>query len=281
MLLGYNTNGFAHHDLPDALALISEIGYAGVALTLERHQLNPADRSGVATGVAQLQPLLERSALAVTVETGSRFILDPRRKHQPTLISRSSDDRQRRIEFIKAAIDIAHELSASCVSLWSGVSDDGADRPELWDRLTGSLNELLEHAARRNARLAFEPEPGMFIDTMERFQTLHSAIDHPLFGLTLDVGHIHCLGDGDMATHAGKWRDKLWNVHIEDMKRGTHEHLMFGEGEMCFDDTFAALRDIEYSGPINVELSRHSHNAVEAAIQSYKFLRPYVETKSR
>lgn len=281
MLLGYNTNGFAHHDLSDALAIISEIGYTGVALTLERHHLNPSDRSGVAAGVAQLQPLLQRSALAVTVETGSRFILDPRRKHQPTLISRSSNDRQRRIEFIKAAIDIAHELSASCVSLWSGVSDDDAQSPELWERLTAALNEFLEHAARRDVRLAFEPEPGMFIDTMQRFQTLHSTIDHPLFGLTLDVGHIHCLGDGDVATHIGQWRDKLWNVHLEDMKRDRHEHLMFGDGEMCFDDIFAALHDIQYDGPINVELSRHSHNAVEAAIRSYEFLRPYVETESR
>ena len=281
MLLGYNTNGFAHHDLSDALAIISEIGYAGVALTLDRQQLNPADQSGVAAAVAQLQTLLERSALAVTVETGSRFILDARRKHQPTLLSRSAGDRQRRIQFIKAAIDIAREISAPCVSLWSGVSDDGAERPELWDRLTGSLGELVEHATRRDVRLAFEPEPDMFIDTMERFQKLYAAIDHPLFGLTLDVGHIHCLGDGDVATHVGKWRDKLWNVHVEDMKRGRHEHLMFGDGEMCFDDIFAALRDIEYIGPINVELSRHSHNAVEAAIRSYEFLSPYVEAKSR
>ena len=35
MLLGYNTNGFAHHDPFDALAIIAEIGYQSVAITLD------------------------------------------------------------------------------------------------------------------------------------------------------------------------------------------------------------------------------------------------------
>ena len=26
----------------------------------------------------------------------------------------------------------------------------------------------------------------------------------------------------------------LWNVHIEDMRTGVHDHLMFGEGEIDF-----------------------------------------------
>lgn len=276
MLLGYNTNGFAHHGFRDALTILSELGYGSAALTIERDHLETPDRSGVARCVECLGPVIEATELRITIETGSRFILDPRRKHQPTLVSGATEDRRRRIEFLEACIDVAAALSADSVSLWSGTPDDNADRTELFDRLTTSLRAVLEHASSRNVRMSFEPEPGMFIDTMEKYEMLHAAVDHPLLGLTLDVGHVHCLGDGDLLEHALRWRELIWNIHIEDMRRGVHEHLMFGEGEMDFASVFGALREIGYRGPVHVELPRHSHNAVEVAREARDFLLTYI-----
>ena len=55
----------------------------------------------------------------------------------------------------------------------------------------------------------------------------------------------------------------LAHVHIEDMRRGVHEHLMFGEGELDLDEALRVLTEIEYDGLVAVELSRHSHAAHE------------------
>lgn len=277
MQLGYNTNGFAHHRLEDAFEILSSIGYRCVAVTIEHDLLTPISPKGVDAAIARLRDLRDRTGVSLTIETGARFILDPRRKHQPTLLSDSQHDRTRRRDFLKAAIDIAGSLDAKCVSLWSGKADEDTNADVLWDRLEKELGFLLEHARSGDVRLAFEPEPGMFIETMDQFERLHDALDHPLFGLTLDVGHVHCLGDGHAATHIKRWRNKLFNVHIEDMKPGVHEHLMFGEGDMEFTPIFAALDAISYEGPLNVELSRQSHNAVETARRSFEFLRRYVK----
>ena len=272
MILGYNTNGFADHRLSDALTILIEIGYRSAAITLEPHHLDPPDRRGGERAVQLIKPMLQDTGLRTTIETGSRYILDPWRKHQPTLISAAAADRRRRIEFLEASIDIAAGIGADSVSLWSGSSDDNAGEDALFDRLSTGLEELLSYAQTRDVRLSFEPEPGMLIDTMAKFERLHTSVLHPLLGLTLDVGHVHCLDDGNYAQHVQRWRDVLWNVHIEDMKCGVHQHLMFGDGDMDFASVFDALREIDYAGPVHVELPRHSHNAVETARRAHEFL---------
>jgi sugar phosphate isomerase/epimerase len=60
------------------------------------------------------------------------------------------------------------------------------------------------------------------------------------------------------------------------MRAGVHEHLMFGEGEMQFPPILAALARTGYRGGLHVELSRHSHNAVETATKAYAYLQPLI-----
>jgi sugar phosphate isomerase/epimerase len=116
----------------------------------------------------------------------------------------------------------------------------------------------------------------MFIDTLERFATFYERLHHQALGLTIDIGHLVCQGEVPVSTHLVRWKDLLWNVHIEDMRRGYHEHLFFGEGEVNFADVFAGLRQAGYSGGVYVELSRHSYDAVATAQKAYTFLRSYL-----
>ena len=129
---------------------------------------------------------------------------------------------------------------------------------------------------RKQVKIGFEPEPGMFIDRMDRFEQLLARFDAAPLRLTLDIGHLHCQGDVPIADQICRWRDRLANVHIEDMRRGAHEHLMFGEGEIDFRPVLAELRAIDYRGLLQVELSRHSHMAPEAARRAFDFLQPLI-----
>lgn len=279
MLLGYNTNGFAHHRLEDAILILHDLGYQSIALTLDYHSLNPYDPD-LAAHLSRIQTLLTRNQMRCVIETGARFLLDPWKKHQPTLLSRGTYSEQR-LAFLKHSVDIAKQLNADAVSFWSGTSMEDVDEDTLWQRLLYGCRELSEYAEKHGVRLAFEPEPGMFIDTMERFGQLYEQINHPSFGLTLDVGHLHCQGEFPLESHILQWRDILWNVHMEDMRQGVHDHLMFGEGEMNFEPIFKALTEIDYQGGVHVELSRHSHQAVETSRKAMSFLRPFLDTNSK
>src|SRR5262249_2497754 len=149
-------NGFAHHRLEDALPILAELGYGSAALTLDYQHLNPFEPD-LPRRVAALRQLLEKLNLRCAIETGARFLLDPRRKHQPTLISATAPERQVRLDFLCKAIEIAKDLGADAVSFWSGTAVDDAPGDELFDRLISGCNRLLETATRHQVRLAFEP----------------------------------------------------------------------------------------------------------------------------
>jgi sugar phosphate isomerase/epimerase len=267
---GYGTNGFANHRLDDALAVLAELGYQGVALTLDHAHLAPfapelARRTGaLARRLAELD-------LAVVIETGARYLLDPRRKHEPTLVS---ENPELRLRFLRLAVDIAADLGAEAVSFWSGINPSGQPETRGWAKLVAGCGELLSYAERRGVPLGFEPEPGMLVEDLAGYRRLRTALGDPTgFGLTMDIGHCRCnepLSVPDCVRLAGRW---LVNVQIDDMRRGTHEHLEFGTGEIDFPPVLAALDEVGYQGLVAVELPRHSHAAPVVAARSLAFLR--------
>ena len=271
MFLGYNTNGMAHHRLLEAVELLAELGYRGVALTIDHGVLSPDDEQ-LCRQIERLRGLLERHQMHSVIETGARFLLDPKEKHEPTLVSADPAGRARRVEFYKHAIRCAAELGSDCVSLWSGVLHDQAPRDEAMTRLVGGLCEVLDYAAVQGVAVGFEPEPGMLIDSMARYAEFLKRLDAPNFALTLDIGHLHCQRETPIADYIHAWAPRLVNVHLEDMRTGVHEHLMFGEGEIDFPPVFRALAEIGYRGGVYVELSRHSHDAPATARRVMEFL---------
>jgi sugar phosphate isomerase/epimerase len=266
---GYNTNGFAHHDLVDCFDVLADLGYEGVALSLDSHHLNPY-RSSPAE-VARIASELRKRKLRVCVETGSRFILDPRRKHEPTLLS--TDGRERRLDFLFRCIDIAADLGAEAVAVFSGMFPQGVALAEAWKRLTDAVVALLDRAAARGGvPIGFEPEPGMFVDKLSRYDRLLELAGERL-RLTLDLGHVRCTERISIAEAVHQYAARIVNVHIEDIKGTQHLHLPFGEGDIDFPPALAALEGIGYRGLVHVELSRNSHDAPDQARRSIEFLR--------
>jgi sugar phosphate isomerase/epimerase len=275
MLLAYNTNGLAHHDPAEAIALLADLGYRGVGLTLDHGLLNPWLAPGaLRESKAAIRELLDRYGMRSVVETGARFLLDPRRKHEPTLMSPDPAERRRRIEFLCRAIDTARDLACDCVSIWSGTLREALDEDAAFQRLIEGLAEVCDYARQHGVLIGFEPEPGMFVDRLAQFEKLLGRFDSPALRLTIDIGHLHCQGEMPIADQIRRWADRLVNVHIEDMRAGVHEHLMFGEGEVDFPPVLAALAESGYAGLVQVELSRHSHMGPQAARQALEFLAP-------
>ncbi len=271
MLLGYNTNGFASHALADALEVIARLGYRSVGITLDHHALNPltqgwpAEAKRIAARVRQLD-------LVPVVETGARFLLDPLRKHRPTLLEDEPRERARRLGFLRTSVDVAVEIGAEVVSLWSGAAPSARDPTDLDERLVAGLQELCEHARKSGVVVAFEPEPGMHVETMAHFERISAAVADSAFKLTLDVGHAHMLEPTGAEATVNAFISSIANVHLEGMTRDVHEHLPPWEGDLDVRSVVSALKNAGYAGPATLELSRHSHDAVETARRAFEFL---------
>lgn len=263
MRLGYNTNGFAHHRLSDAIEIIAELGYRAVAITPDVHHLPPSETT--AGELRELRRTLEALDLAPVIETGARFVLDPRRKHRPTLVEASSELRERRLDMLGQCARIAADLGAPQLSVWSGALPAGENEDEGWKRLEDGVSRLCDLAEELGVGVAFEPEPGMLVQSMADWERLRGRVTHTALGLTLDVGHVRCTESYGPEEAIARYATDLHNVHLDDMRRGVHDHLQIGEGELDFGAIMAALREAAYAGVASVELSRHSHAAVDAA----------------
>lgn len=270
---GYGTNGLADLRLDDALALLADLGYDGVGLTLDHMHLDPLAPDAAAR-TRHIARRLAALGLTVTVETGARYVLDPRRKHGPTLLDADPGDRARRTDLLLRAVTIAADLGAHAVHCFSGVTPDGTDEDTAFKRLAESLAPVLDAAAAAGVPLAVEPEPGHLLATLDDFHRLRRLLGDPApLGLTLDIGHCQCLEPlppADCVRAAAPW---LRHVQIEDMRRGVHEHLPFGDGEIDFPPVLAALADAGYQGLTVVELPRHSPAGPHFAALSLPFLR--------
>ncbi|MET9800574.1 sugar phosphate isomerase/epimerase family protein [Streptomyces sp. NPDC006368] len=272
---GYGTNGLTDLRLDDALALLADLGYDGVGLTLDHMHLDPL-AADLAARTGKVARRLDELGLGVTVETGARYVLDPRRKHGPSLLDPDPDGRTARARLLLRAVRVAADLGAHAVHCFSGVTPDGTTTSTAWKLLAESLTPVLDAAAAARVPLAIEPEPGHLLATLDDFHHLRHTLGDPaphLLGLTLDIGHCQCLEPAppaDCVRAAAPW---LHHVQIEDMRRGVHEHLPFGDGEIDFPPVLEALTTIGYQGLTVVELPRHSHAGPELARASIEFLR--------
>lgn len=294
--LGYNTNGLAHHRLDEALELLARIGYRAVAITPDVGALDPYRLD--AGFVRRIRRRARTLDLALAVETGARFLLDPEHKHHPSLLDPSRAARRRRIDFLLRSVDLAAELDAEVVSIWSGAAPGGVTgdpagptpgmrgarraRPapagaasELWERLVDGLTPVLDRARDQGRRLGFEPEPGMFLERPTGYLELRRRLGErgAELGLTLDVGHLIATRDLPVPGQIAALAPYLLHVQLDDAPLGRHEHRMFGEGVLDLAGTLAALRAAGFRGMAAVELSRDSHRGSEAARLAFAALR--------
>ena len=266
----YNTNGLAHHRLTDALHLLADAGYGGVALTLDVQHLDPFADDAVQQA-DRVRVLCDRLGLGVVVETGARFLMDPRDKHEPTLVTASAQGRARRLDFLRRCCDLAEVLGAEAVSFWAGVPKPGVDHEQARGWVVDGVRALVDSHGGRSYALAVEPEPGMLVEDCDDWAALARDVDG--IALALDTGHCIVSGGYTPEEAVRAFAPHLGTVAVEGMRRGVHEHLPLDEGDVDLPAVLRALQEVGYERLVTLELSRDSHRAHQLVPASIAHLR--------
>jgi len=147
---------------------------------------------------------------------------------------------------------------------------EGLTREAAWERAARTYSEVMPAAQERGVTICFEPlapELTDFINTADEAREFIRTVNHPNFRLILDV---RAMSTEEKPTpqiireSAGILR----HVHSND-----DNDLGPGMGSQDYDGIAAALRDIDYSGYLSVEIFDFSMEPEEVAQRSIAFLR--------
>ncbi|ORE96056.1 putative isomerase [Stappia sp. 22II-S9-Z10] len=261
----YTTNGCAYHRLDDALELIAEAGYQGVALTLDAHHFDPlADDYEAAA--ERLATRLKALDLGVVIDTAAPYLLDPRDASEPSLLHPTDEGRARRVDLVRRAVDIARITGAEAVTFSTGRRRRAVSQENAGAFLIDGLTKVAEIGAAAGIPVALEPVPGDMIGTLDDFALLREAlkpmVDVPPV-LSLNAGHCLVTNERDPASAVKEFAPVLAAVSLADMVRGIHTHRPFGEGELDLAGVLKALDDAGYEKLICVDLPHQSLSAHE------------------
>jgi len=273
MRLGYNTNGFPQHQLSDVVTILAELDYQAVAITPDVLQLDPFDGRSLERATA-LGRQCRDLGLAIAVETGARFVLEARRKHQPTLLS-APEGAGRRLDMLRRCLDLAQALEAETFSFWSGRFGDDSPEPSrevLLDRLCAGTEALLD-AAGGSTHVCFEPEPGMLVASMAELDEFLGRLARDDLGIMLDVGHVPVTEPISAEAVIRQVGPRLGGLQLDDCPGGRHDHAFPGEGDLDWPAVVAAIQETGFGGLACLELPRHAHDPVQTATRARAFFR--------
>lgn len=239
--LSYSTFGLTQLSFLDAIDAVDKAGYPGIEVSFHRDQFNPFEITD--DDLNTIKKKFERTYVQpACVATASHFFT-PSRPHEPSLMCIETAGRKRRINLVKRGIHVARKLGVDLVTFGSGfIRDDHVANPSVDpnELLVDSIHQCLkEIRSDEDITLLIEPEPGMFIETLDQGVQLVNEVDSPKFKLHLDLCHNYCsekdyIGALSLAARYAKY------LHVSDAREGYNLKIVKMSEDLNVDLNFAA-----------------------------------------
>ena len=261
----------------EAINKVADIGYEGIELLADVPHLFIPEVDG--NCLLKLKESLKSRSLKMAnlnVNTAGgyygRKFWEP--LFEPSLANPDSEARKWRLDYTLKAIEIAAAIGSPTISITSGRPVPGCEPERGLELLAASVKTVLALATMRDVQVAIEYEPGLLIENCKELKSFLDYMGSPLLGANLDLGHCQVAGE-ELSTTINSLNEKIFHIHLEDIKDRKHYHLIPGLGNMDFKKIFAALEGISYDGFVTVELYSYPHQPEIAAAQALTYLQRF------
>jgi sugar phosphate isomerase/epimerase len=246
-------------DLVAAFSKVAELGYDGVELMTR----DPSYLDG-----QRIRQLLDDQGIElVGLCTGHVYgddglgLVGP----DPRLCSAAVDRLKGFIDFAAICCNSGGIVNIGRVR-GSGYPQDPA---RTLDEMAKVFRSLAKYAEAQSVRLALEPinvHQAGYIHTTQDGIAMVRRVDHPSFGLMLDVYHMN-IEDADIYTSFEEAQPHLWFVHLSDNNRRWP-----GSAHLDFERIISTLETIGYDGFVSLEILPwpDSETAARASIDSLR-----------
>lgn len=279
MRLAYSTNAFTRTDLVSAIRSVAQLGYTGVEILCDRPHWFPGEVTDQAIDdVARLLSDLNLAVSNLNANTANGYYTPapPENVFEPALSNPDPKLRRWRVDYTVEALRIAARLNARAVSVTAGHPRPGVLPDASLDYLVEGLKPVCEAAARYGVKVGIEYEPGLLVERAVELAEVIERVGSPDLGANLDIGHSYLDGEvpeDTVALLAGR----IWNVHVEDIRKRKHFHLVPGDGDLPFRRYFDALRRAAYDGFLTVELYSFPDQPLEVGRRALQYLKAQLQ----
>jgi sugar phosphate isomerase/epimerase len=233
MQLGCNTVLFGDAELTTVLADLAWAGYRTVELAAIPGMAEHLRPDFTPAETAALRQQLAAQGLTATAIEAAR---PARERLEPLFV-------------------VATALAIPIVNIGSGgVADDDAS----FTQAVENIGQLARLAGRAGVRLAVKPHVGQAIYNAATALQMMDAVREPALGLNFDPTHLFRANE-EPEEVARRWGTRIIASHFRDcgsreLRIGSPEVQIPGRGAINLPAALAALHEVGYSGPLNLEI---------------------------
>ena len=264
MFLGYHAYGLVDHYLPDAVRILSEVGFAAVMMPLGG-RLNPQAMTPALCQhiIRDIEGVYQSTGIRIAIDATCPFTFSPHHAHGLELLGASEWPATR--EAIEWSLALAKRLGGSPLVIRSGQPAAGLSAEAALEQITRCLENLLPCMEQLQVDLAIQPAEEQFIHNIVGFQRLLQWFDSPRLKLAVDTATMFRQIEFPLFSALSPVRDRLAYVIFRDPAVRTPAGDWIGQGSVSSEAVIECLKELEYSGGLFMHSWPADHLALDTA----------------
>lgn len=192
--------------------------------------------------------------------------------------SENNETRKKSLELMKKAIELAGDIGVRNIQMagYDVYYEESNDRTK--QLYLDGMKKCIKWAEQANVMLSIEMMDHPFMNNITKYLYLAQELNSPFLSVYPDVGNLSAWGNC-IREQLQRGKGQISAIHLKDTLAvtenfgGKFKEVDFGTGCVDFDKVFKTLKDIEYKGPLLIEMwTEKSENPIEEIRKAKKWI---------